>query len=202
MAWWVRGLLFENCNCQIVCPGHVHFDQLCTHERCLGYWGIAMHEGRFGDVDLAGRAAVVAYDSPQHMIDGGWTQRLIIDESATPAQRDAVEAILNGDAGGPWAVLARFVGRRVETRYLPIQIVDDAKSKALRIGGVVEASLEALRGRDRAGVVTFENMFNQIHAPSQVIARGSTAYDDGEIRVTTQGTHGLYSQFEWTVTDA
>jgi len=33
-GWFARGLLFENCSCQIVCPGHVHFDQLCTHERC------------------------------------------------------------------------------------------------------------------------------------------------------------------------
>lgn len=37
MRWWVEGLLVENCNCQIVCPGHVHFDQLCTHDRRLGY---------------------------------------------------------------------------------------------------------------------------------------------------------------------
>jgi hypothetical protein len=47
--------------------------------------------------------------------------------------------------------------------------------------------------------VTFENMFNQIHAASQVIARGSTRYDDGEISVDTEGSHALYSDFDWSV---
>ena len=37
-TWWARGLIFENCSCTLVCPGHVHFSQPCTHERCVGYW--------------------------------------------------------------------------------------------------------------------------------------------------------------------
>ena len=37
-GWWARGLIFENCACTLVCPGHMHFSQLCTHERCKGYW--------------------------------------------------------------------------------------------------------------------------------------------------------------------
>ena len=57
-SWFARGLLFENCNCQVVCPGHVHFSQECTHERCLGYWAIRFDEGRFEDVDLAGAKVV------------------------------------------------------------------------------------------------------------------------------------------------
>ncbi|MGZ5261229.1 MAG: DUF1326 domain-containing protein [Burkholderiales bacterium] len=34
---------------------------------------------------LAGVRAVVAYDSPQHMIDGNWTEVIVIDQSASPA---------------------------------------------------------------------------------------------------------------------
>ena len=62
------------------------------------------------------RGSVVAYDSPQHMIEGNWTQAIILDRAATRAQRDAVESILTGRAGGPWSVLARFVSQRLETR--------------------------------------------------------------------------------------
>src|SRR5262249_59594081 len=29
-SWWARGLLFENCSCTLVCPGHLHFSQNCT----------------------------------------------------------------------------------------------------------------------------------------------------------------------------
>jgi len=198
-AWRARGLLFENCSCTVVCPGHVHFDQMCTLERCVGYWAIEVREGRYGDVDLAGIRAVIAYDSPRHMIDGQWTQALILDPSTSAAQGEAIERILDGRAGGPWAVLARFVGRRLPTRLQSIRIEDDGRKKRVLVDGVLDGTIEAIRGRDRERPVTFENMFNQIHAPTQVIARGNTRYDDGEIVVKTEGSHGLYSDFEWVV---
>jgi hypothetical protein len=197
--WWARGLLFENCSCQAVCPGHVHFDQMCTYERCVGYWAIRFDDGMFDDVSLAGLTAVIIYDAPRHMIEGNWTEVFLIDRSASDEQRRAIETILSGSAGGPWAVLARFVSRRLETRYETIRIEDEGKKKHLVVGDLLEASLEAIRGRDREGVVTFENMFNQIHATSQVIAKGATRYDDGVLKVENESTHALYSSFDWSV---
>ena len=197
--WWARGLLFENCNCQAVCPGHVHFDQRCTLDRCVGYWAIRFDEGEFDDVPLAGARAVIAYDSPQHMIEGNWTETMVIDPEASQAQRESIEGILTGRAGGPWAVLARFVSQRLETRYLPIRIEDRGRKKRVVVDGLMDSTIEAIRGRDRSRAVTFENMFNQIHAPSQVVAKGATRYDDGAIRVNTDRTHALYSSFHWSV---
>ncbi|MCH6547007.1 MAG: DUF1326 domain-containing protein [Gemmatimonadetes bacterium] len=197
--WWAKGLLFENCCCQVVCPGHVHFDQLCTLERCNGYWAVRFDEGEFDGVRLDGLAAVIAYDSPQHMIQGNWTEALIIDEAATGEQRTAIESILNGSAGGPWSKLAPFVSTWLETRYHSIRIEEQEKTKAIVIEGLLEGTIEQLRGRDGSQPVTFENMFNQIHATSQVIATGSTKYNDGVIAVDTDGTHSLYSNFSWSV---
>jgi len=36
--WWVNGTLFENCNCQLLCPAHISFRQDCQDERCVGFW--------------------------------------------------------------------------------------------------------------------------------------------------------------------
>jgi len=199
IAWRARGLLFENCNCQLVCPGHMHFDQLCTHERCVGYWAVRIDDGAFGEVSLAGVNAVVAYDSPQHMIDGNWTEVVVIDQAASPAQRQAVEAILTGRAGGPWAVLARFVGRWLDTRFLPVEFADEGGTKRARIPGLLEAVVTQIRGRDRSQPVLFQNIFNQIHAATQVVATGVTDYDDGIIKINTAKTHGLFSNFDWIV---
>src|SRR5436190_24222042 len=98
--WWARGLLVENCSCTLVCPGHMHFSQNCTHERCEGYWAIRIDAGVFGDESLAGTRALIALDSAQRMIDGGWAETIIIDESATPDQRRALETMFMGRAGG------------------------------------------------------------------------------------------------------
>jgi hypothetical protein len=199
VPWWAKGLLFENCCCQVVCPGHVHFNNRCTYDRCVGYWAVRFDEGEYDGVPLAGLRAVVAYDSPQHMIAGDWTEVLIIDEAASPEQRHAIESILNGSAGGPWAKLAPFVSTWLETRYRPIRIEDEGKTKRVTIEGLLEGSIEHLRGQDPSKPVTIENMFNQLHSSLQVVARGATRYDDGVIVVDTEGTHSLYSAFNWSV---
>lgn len=198
-AWWAKGLLFENCSCQLVCPGHMHFDQLCTHERCKGYWCIRFDDGRYGEVSLAGVLAVIAYDCPQHMIDGDWTEGIVLDSAASAEARDGAERILDGRAGGPWSKLARFVSRRLPTRVMPIRLEEHGPVKRVTIDGLLEAEITEIRGRDRTKPVTFQNMFNQLHNPEQVLARGGTTYDDGDIVVHTTDTHGLHSMFDWAV---
>lgn len=199
VAWWARGLIFENCSCQAICPGHVHFDQLCYNDRCVGYWAMRFDDGEFDGVDLAGTKAIVAYDCPPHMIDGDWTESILIDAAASAAQRDAIETILTGGAGGPWAILAGFVGTQLETRYVPIEIQEGDNTKRVVAEGVLESTITELKGKDRSRPVTFSNMYNQIHPPEQIIATGSSSYDDGTIRFDNSNTHGLYSHFEWTV---
>ncbi|MGH9383534.1 MAG: DUF1326 domain-containing protein [Vicinamibacterales bacterium] len=198
-SWWARGLIFENCSCTLVCPGHLHFRQLCTHERCLGYWALRFDEGSFGDVPLGGLRAVVTFDCPQRMIDGNWIEALLIDDSASSPQRQALESILTGGSGGPWEVLARFVGRRLETRFAPIAFSDEGPTKRGSIAGLFETAVTQIRGRDRSKPVLFENIFNQIHASTQVLALGDTRYDDGVIKISNSNTHGLFSTFDWAI---
>lgn len=177
----------------------MHFSQLCTHERCIGYWALRFDEGSFGGVSLEGAKAVVTFDCPQRMIDGNWTEALLIDESAPASQREALESLLTGQAGGPWEVLARFVGRRLDTRFVPIAFADEGATKRGSIAGLFDTVVTQIRGRDRSKPVTFGNIFNQIHAPTQVLALGETTYDDGVIKISNKSTHGLFSMFDWSV---
>jgi hypothetical protein len=195
--WWAEGLLFENCNCQVICPAHVSFRQNCTHERCLGQWAIHFADGRYGETPLGGVNAVVLYDSPRQMYAGDWTQAIYVDDAARSDQRRAAEAILTGEAGGPWAVLARFVGKRLETRSVSVVLEDEGRVKRVRVDGVLECTIEALRGKDREKEVLLENMFNQIHAPTQVLASGNSRVEDRGFSFRTEGTHALYSRFVW-----
>ncbi len=198
-AWWARGLLFENCNCQLLCPGHLSFKQLCTHERCLGAWAMHFDEGRHGDVSLGGLNAVVVWDSPRHMIAGGWTTAFFIDDRAGDRQRNALERILSGAAGGPWAVIARFVARRLESRFVPVHFEDGGRRKRMSIGGALETSIEAIRGKDASQEAVLSNVFNQLHAPLQALALGQTRCSDPRMPFETSGTHALHSRFSWEV---
>ncbi|MDH3222248.1 MAG: DUF1326 domain-containing protein [Gemmatimonadota bacterium] len=198
MSWWAEGLLFENCNCTAVCPGHVHFSQACTHDVCHGFWAVRFTGGEVDGQALTGLEAVLVYESPQVMIEGGWRQVIIVSDQASPEQLDALDRLFSGSLGGPWRVLARFVTDRLPTRTAPISIEDEPSRKAVRIPGLLTGAIEAIRGRTEGEPVRFENIYNQIHDASQVIARGSTEFDDGTLRIHNQGTHGLWSSFRWT----
>jgi hypothetical protein len=198
--WWAKGTLFENCNCQIVCPGHFHFSQLCTHERCIGYWGIDFDEGQFQGVDLAGVKAVVVFDCPQHMVSGDWIITTYVDQDASDAQAAAVERILDGSAEGPWKVLGRFVSTRNPLRRERIVFTTEPKQRAASVGDFLKSLLTPLKGRDRSQPVTLENNYNQIHNPRQELGMGSTSYDDGVLKIETKDTHALESRFSWAGT--
>ena len=199
--WFARGLIFENCSCTLVCPGHMHFSQNCTHDRCRGYWALRIDEGEFGGIALGGTRAVIAFYTLQRMIDGGWIETIIIDEAASDAQRRALETILTGRAGGPWEKLAAFVGTWQPIEFRPIEFADEGPVKRATIVDRLTSVVTQIRGRDKSRPVVFENVFNQIHAPTQVVALGESHYDDGVVRFRTTGSHGLFSQFEWRVTD-
>lgn len=198
-SWWATGLLFENCNCQLVCPAHLSFKQLCSQERCLGHWAMTFEEGGYGETPLRGLKAAVMWDSPRHMIAGDWTTALLVDERADESQREVIETILSGEAGGPWEVLARFVGKRLESRAVPIRFEDAGRTKRMWVDGIFDTSIEALRGKNKAEDVVLANLFNQIHASTQALALGKTRCSDRRLPFTTAGTHALYSRFSWRV---
>lgn len=198
-TWRAKGLLFENCNCQLVCPGHLSFKQLCTQERCIGHWAAHIDEGRYGDNVLDGLNVVVFYDTPRHMITGGWTEVLYVDARADAAQRDALETIFSGSAGGPWEVLGRFVETRLPTRFVPLRFEDAGRRKRMWSDDLFDTSVEAIRGKDKSQEAVMTNVFNQIHASDQVLAMGSTRLSDPEFGFTTEGSHALYSRFSWEV---
>lgn len=196
--WWAKGLLFENCNCQLLCPAHLGFKQLCTRERCIGHWAIHVETGRFGEVSLDGLNVVIVTDAPQLMITGGWTQVLYLDARADAPQRQAMERIFTGQVGTGWAVLAEFVATRLPTRVVPIRYEDGGRHKAMWVGDYLETRVEAIRGADRAIEARLDNVFNQIHAPAQVLALGATRYADHGLSLSTVGSHALYSRFSWS----
>ncbi len=200
-TWAASGLLFENCSCQLLCPAHVSFKNTCDHDRCRGHWGIHIAEGHYGDVTLNDLNLVIVYDAPVRMCSGDWKEMFYVDERATGAQRQALEAIFAGQAGGPWETLAGFVSTRLPSRFVPIRFEDDGREKRLSIPEVFETRVTAIRGSDGQGNAVLSNLYNVIHGAVQVLARGRTRCVDGPFEFTHEKTHALYSRFSWEVAE-
>ena len=156
--WWAKGLLFENCSCQLVCPGHFSFKQLCTFDRCLGHWAIHIDQGQVGEVVLADFNVVIVFDAPQRMYDGDWTQKFYIDERAEASRRAAIETILSGNAGGPWQILSQFVSKQLATRFVPIEFEDKGREKRMWINDFFDTTVKAIRAKDDVGDVVLSNI--------------------------------------------
>ncbi|HAK56937.1 MAG: DUF1326 domain-containing protein [Vicinamibacterales bacterium] len=195
--WRAKGLLFENCSCQLICPAHVSFKQYCQNDRCRGHWSMHITEGRYGEVSLDGLNIVVAFDSPVQMYSGNWTQVFYVDERADAAQRQALETIFRGQAGGPWQTLAGFVSKQLDTRYVPMTFEDAGRLKRLTIPEVFDTTIQAIRGSDNTSEAVLSNLHNVIHGPVHVLARGTTDHTDGPLDIHNEKTHGLYSDFSW-----
>lgn len=121
--WAISGDYFETCNCDYLCPCIVtHMTARPTTGDCKVAIVFRINEGHFGDLSLDGVSFVVAAYTPGPMADGDWTVGLIIDESASEAQREAVGTIASGQAGGPMAHAAPLIGTFAGIETAPIKI--------------------------------------------------------------------------------
>jgi hypothetical protein len=195
--WWVNGTLFENCNCQLLCPAHVSFRQDCHEERCVGFWGIRVDKGRYGRLVIEPQTVAVLYESPRRMHTAGWRVQFFLDPAVDADQRAAMELILSGAVGGPWAILAKFFTERLPSRAEPMRFVDSGHEKSLEIEGVLDSTLHSVDSKRTGEPATLGNLFNVIHSAVQYLARGSSRATTPAFTWTTSERHSLYSAFSW-----
>ena len=198
--WSAKGLLFENCSCQLLCPAHVSFKHTCDGDRCHGHWCFQIDSGQFNDVSLNNTNIAVVFEAPTTMYEGDWTQVFYVDEATSPAQRHALESIFSGHTGGPWSVLSRFVSEQLETRVVPMTFEDNGRQKTLVIAGIFETTISAVPGADGDGDAIISNLHNVIHGPVHTMARGKSRHTDSTLGFSVENTHALYSYFSWNVT--
>jgi hypothetical protein len=95
VEWRIKGTEVCNCNCAYGCP--CQFNALPTQGNCEGLLGFEIEEGFFGAVRLDGLRAVMLVKYPGAIHEGNGTMQLVIDDRATPEQRNALVKILSGE---------------------------------------------------------------------------------------------------------
>ena len=96
--WSIDGEIIDTCNCEVICP--CTMGSPASYGSCLGNVTWCIDEGFYGDVDLSGCIAQLAIHAPgPYFNDGNWRVALYGHASATPRQRESLEAIFLGQAG-------------------------------------------------------------------------------------------------------
>jgi hypothetical protein len=144
--WQISGEEFGACNCDWGCP--CQFNALPTHGRCEAFVGYRIEEGSYGSTNLDGVRFAWVLWWPGAMHEGDGTRQLVIDEKATPEQRDALITINSGDFGGAiFEIIAAVCPNRPEPIFAPIAIESDRETReaVLRIADVGEAKAEPIK---------------------------------------------------------
>jgi len=106
MAWRISGTYVANCSCNLICPCPVDGPPTSDDGQCRGQLVFHIAEGRLDDIDLSGVNVGMVNLWPSNLTAGGWKLGIVVDEKASDEQANALEGILKGDEGGPFADFA------------------------------------------------------------------------------------------------
>lgn len=147
--WEMEGPYLKNCNCDPGCPCDFNADP--THGHCQGMAGMRIDKGNYGDVSLDGLHWVALYKWPGRIDEGDGHVQAIIDETADESQREALGAILGGQAGGTFfEIIDAMTPHKNDPIFAPFEAEFDldARSARMKAGDAIETETETLRGID------------------------------------------------------
>jgi hypothetical protein len=145
--WHAKGDWFDVCKCHIPCP--CEFAQTPTFGECDGILVWHVREGAYGEVRLDGLNVLALAAFEGNIWEGAKaTMGIFIDERANDQQREALQTIFGGQAGGWPGQFAQNIAEVRGIEFAPIEfdVAGDLASWRATIPGRVEALAEALTG--------------------------------------------------------
>jgi hypothetical protein len=147
--WLLKGRNFSHCNCAYGCP--CQFNALPTHGYCQAVLGIAVDEGYYGSTRLDGLRFGGAFRWPGPIHEGHGEGLPVVDERATPAQREAILKILSGQDSEPGATFFQVYTSMLEKVHDPVftrielEIDIEARRARFVVPGIIEARGEPIK---------------------------------------------------------
>lgn len=178
--WHVAGSWFDVCKCTIPCP--CSFAQAPTYGDCDGVLAWHIREGNYGDVRLDGLNVLMLGS----FVGNVWANEhsdayaaVFIDENADERQREALETVFGGQAGGwPGEFVEMFRPEMRGMEYGPVRVTvdDDLATWKAEVPGRVTAQAEALTGptTPEGARVEVHNLPGSETGPGQVATWGRT----------------------------
>lgn len=206
--WHAKGDWFDVCRCNVPCP--CTFAQPPTDNRCEGILAWHIDDGRYGAADLSGLSVVALGAFTGNIWAGAKAQMAIyIDERADAAQRQALQAIWGGQAGGWMGGFAQLIEvvRGVEPAHIDFEVADDLSTWRVEIPGVLLGEADALTGPTTAAGarVQLHNAPGAEVGPGQIATWGVAGVDRADgfgFKWDRSGKSSKHFPFDWNGPDA
>jgi hypothetical protein len=197
--WHIDGEYFESCNCELLCPCLLsHAQARPTDTHCDVVLAIHIADGHWDEnVDLSGLNAVQALTTPGPMSQGDGTLAVYIDARANVAQREALEKIFTGNAGGPPSLMAGMIAHRLPTKTVPIHYESKDNTFKLSIPEITDVAVAGVTGAN-GRVVWLENVGHPFSHRLAAAKAGASHYKDHALNFDNSGRNGHFSPITWS----
>ena len=200
--WTMRGEYMESCNCDYLCPCiYTNPQAPVTYDHCVAALVFRIDVGSYGDTKMDGLKFALVIRSGKVMADGNWVFAGVVDEEAGEAQRQALTAIVGGQAGGPPAVIREnLVSDFRGIVYKPIEFVMDGLKRSVVIPDVLSFEIEGVASRNRSGEPFYID--NTAHPAGRrlALARATKLHMNGfglDLDLAAKGNNGHFAPFNW-----
>ena len=200
--WHLTGRTFAHCNCAYGCP--CQFNALPTHGNCEAVVGIMIDEGHHGDTKLDGLKFGGVFSWPAAIHEGHGQAVPIVEERASPSQREAILRIMSGQDTEPGATFFQVFASTLEKVHDPIfteielDIDVNARRARFNVPEVVEARGEPIRnpvtGMEHRAQIGMPEGFEYTLAEA---GRG-WAKTTGAIRLNLADSHAHFAKLDIT----
>jgi hypothetical protein len=195
--WRLEGEWLKNCNCAYGCP--CDFNARPTQGYCKGFLGMRITNGFFEGTRLDGLSFFAVVSFPGALHEGNGELQPIIDERASPEQREALFQIMSGQnsaEGTLFQICSLIVTKMHEPIFAPVsfEFDMDARTARLVIPGVLESDVEPIKNPvtgapHRIQVVMpegFEHREGEV-ASADIRSQGGIAFE-------TRGSHSTLAR--------
>jgi hypothetical protein len=115
MAWKMSGTYIASCHCALICPCPADGPPTGPNGECKGLGVFQIADGKLDDVDLSGLNLALVNFFPSNLTAGNWKVGVVLSDSASDEQLDAVDKIMRGQKGGPFEMFASLYGEYLGT---------------------------------------------------------------------------------------
>lgn len=190
--WRLEGEWLKNCNCAFGCP--CDFNARPTNGECKGLAGMRITKGNFETTSLDGLSFFMTVHFPGALHEGNGQAQPIIDERATPAQREALFAIMSGQnsaEGTLFNIFSLIITKMHDPIFAPVTFEFDKNARTARVNipGVLETDVEPIKnpvtGAPHRIQVVMPEGFEHIEGE----VASSNIHSTGAIRFDTKDSH-------------
>jgi hypothetical protein len=142
-SWNLKGQVVLACNCEPGCP--CNFNALPTTGDCEGGYNWTIETGEYDGVRLDGLSLGLFVDWPGAIHQGNGHAVILLDERADARQRQALETLVRGEAGGPWEIFRATITKYERPYYVPITVATDEFHSRVHAGDKLQLDLEPIR---------------------------------------------------------